>query len=198
MGKSRLNCWWSPSELETEIRSGTWAKRFYIWRLLSGCRAPLTKRTPCTGLICPVLLNQSINRSPRKLPVILKNIPWINVSVVNKCRPKIEMLDGGRQRCNSDLEGSAAIGLRWQRHHADVLSSSHWRLPGLTRGTHAAKRSLSQPHHRGDKPCVAKRRRLGGLKAPTLIEASSRCHTYFIHIHQYIGDERGGEDMYFE
>jgi len=43
MGKSRLNCWWSPSELKTEIRSGTWAKRFYIWRLLGSCRAPLTR-----------------------------------------------------------------------------------------------------------------------------------------------------------
>jgi len=42
MGKSRINRWWSPSELETEIRSGTWAKRFYLWRLLSSCRAPLT------------------------------------------------------------------------------------------------------------------------------------------------------------
>jgi len=40
MGKSRINRWWSPSELETEIRSGTWAKRFYLWRLLSSCRAP--------------------------------------------------------------------------------------------------------------------------------------------------------------
>jgi len=43
MGKSRLNRWWSPSELETEIRSGTWAKRFHLWRLLSSCRAPLTR-----------------------------------------------------------------------------------------------------------------------------------------------------------
>jgi len=42
MGKSRINRWWSPSELETEIRSGTWAKRFYLWRLLSSCRAPLS------------------------------------------------------------------------------------------------------------------------------------------------------------
>jgi len=42
MGKSRINCWWSPSERETEIRSGTWAKRFYLWRLLSSCRAPLS------------------------------------------------------------------------------------------------------------------------------------------------------------
>jgi len=33
---------WSPSELETEIRSGTWAKRIYLERLLSSCRAPLT------------------------------------------------------------------------------------------------------------------------------------------------------------
>jgi len=31
------------------------------------------------------------------------------------------MLDGGRYRCNSDLEGSTATGLRWQRHGADVL-----------------------------------------------------------------------------
>jgi len=41
MGKSRINRWWSRSELETEIRSGTWAKRFHIWRLLSSCGAPL-------------------------------------------------------------------------------------------------------------------------------------------------------------
>jgi len=41
MGKSRIKRWWSPSELETEIRSSTWAKRFYLWRLLSSCRAPL-------------------------------------------------------------------------------------------------------------------------------------------------------------
>jgi len=43
---------------------------------------------------------------------------------VKKCRPKTKMLDGDRQRCNSDLEGSAATGLRWQRHGADVLRSS--------------------------------------------------------------------------
>jgi len=43
MGKSRINRWWSPSELETEIRSGTWAKRFYLWRLLSTCRPPLKR-----------------------------------------------------------------------------------------------------------------------------------------------------------
>jgi len=43
MGKSKINRWWSASELETEIRSDTWAKRFYIWCLLSSCRAPLTR-----------------------------------------------------------------------------------------------------------------------------------------------------------
>jgi len=37
-----LNRWWSPSELETEIRPGTWAQRFYLWRLLSSCRTPST------------------------------------------------------------------------------------------------------------------------------------------------------------
>ena len=42
MGKSRIHRWWSPSELETEIRLGTWAKRFYLRRLLSSCRAPWT------------------------------------------------------------------------------------------------------------------------------------------------------------
>ena len=42
MGNSRIHRWWSPSDLETEIRSGTWAKRLYIWRLLSSCRKPLT------------------------------------------------------------------------------------------------------------------------------------------------------------
>jgi len=30
------------SELKTEFRSGTWAKRIYLERLLSSCRAPLT------------------------------------------------------------------------------------------------------------------------------------------------------------
>jgi len=48
VGKSRLNRWWSPSELETEIRSGTWAKRFYLWRLrLLSCRAPLSAGRNC-------------------------------------------------------------------------------------------------------------------------------------------------------
>ena len=41
------------------------------------------------------------------------------------------MLDGGRQRCNSDLEGSTATGLRWQRHGADVLRSSRTEGPWL-------------------------------------------------------------------
>ena len=53
MGKSRINRWWSPSELETEIRSGTWAKRFYLWRLLSSCRAPLTRSVDSLPLYIP-------------------------------------------------------------------------------------------------------------------------------------------------
>jgi len=38
---SWVNRWWSPSEFETEIHSGTWAKRVYLKRLLSSCRVPL-------------------------------------------------------------------------------------------------------------------------------------------------------------
>jgi len=34
----------SVSELKTEFRSGAWAKRIYLERLLSSCRAPLRKR----------------------------------------------------------------------------------------------------------------------------------------------------------
>jgi len=41
MGKSRIN---RCQELETEFRSGAWAKRFDLWRLLSSCRAPLKLR----------------------------------------------------------------------------------------------------------------------------------------------------------
>jgi len=41
MGKSRLNRWWLPTELETEIRWGTWATRIYSERLLSSWRAPI-------------------------------------------------------------------------------------------------------------------------------------------------------------
>jgi len=39
MGKLRIN---RCQELETEFRSGTWAKRIYLERLLSSYRAPLT------------------------------------------------------------------------------------------------------------------------------------------------------------
>jgi len=45
---SWVNRWWSPSEVQqnvttfnNKIRSCTWAKRIYVWRLLSSCRAPL-------------------------------------------------------------------------------------------------------------------------------------------------------------
>jgi len=62
MGKSRIHRWWSPSELETETRSGTWAKRFYLWRLLSRCRAPLTNG----GVAIKEVLN---SRNPYPLPV---------------------------------------------------------------------------------------------------------------------------------
>jgi len=44
---SWVNRWWSPSEVQTKrnnkTRSCTWAKRIYTWRLLSSCRAPLTR-----------------------------------------------------------------------------------------------------------------------------------------------------------
>jgi len=43
MGKSRIN---RCQELQTEFRSGTWAKRIYLERLLSSCRAPLTRNEP--------------------------------------------------------------------------------------------------------------------------------------------------------
>jgi len=48
---SWVNRWWSPSEVQpnlttfnNKIRSCTWAKWTYIWRLLSSCRAPLWVR----------------------------------------------------------------------------------------------------------------------------------------------------------
>ena len=44
MGNSRIN---RCQELETEFRSGTWAKRIYLERLLSSCRAPLNMCLVC-------------------------------------------------------------------------------------------------------------------------------------------------------
>ena len=41
MGKSQKN---RCQELETEFRTGTWAMRIYLERLLSSCRAPLITR----------------------------------------------------------------------------------------------------------------------------------------------------------
>jgi len=49
--------WRSPSEVQqnvttfnNKIRSCTWAKRIYIWQLLSSCRAPLTRRSDAAEL----------------------------------------------------------------------------------------------------------------------------------------------------
>jgi len=49
MGKSRIN---RCQELEAEFRSDTWAKRIYLERLLSSCRAPL-RVCHCRRLIDP-------------------------------------------------------------------------------------------------------------------------------------------------
>jgi len=63
------------------------------------------------------------------------------------------MLDGGRQRCNSDLEGSAATGLRWQRHGTGVLRSS--RTEGYPLPT--------RPRRPGDGPPAGQHRRVAAL-----------------------------------
>jgi len=42
MGKSLVIAVRSSTERNNKTRSCTWAKRIYLWRLLSSCRAPLT------------------------------------------------------------------------------------------------------------------------------------------------------------
>jgi len=70
-------------------------------------------------------------------------------------------MDGGRQRCNSDLEGSAATGLRWQRHGADVLRSSRTEGLGLTRGTKPRSGREHVKDKTGTRRAVAGRRLKG-------------------------------------
>jgi len=73
-------------------------------------------------------------------------------------------MDGGRQRCNSDLEGSAATGLRWQRHGANVLRS--FRTEGYPLPT--------RPRRPGDEPPARQHRRAAALAGAMLSPAARR------------------------
>jgi len=74
MSKSLMTAVRSSTKRNNEIRSCTWAKRIYIWRLLSSCRAPL--RPPHS--LPPVRLTYS--PSTRQPP------PWKGGRPLGRCR----------------------------------------------------------------------------------------------------------------